>query len=174
MVPYSVAFRVFNLILVFFGVMAQPIWSDMASSFAMRDSRRICIVHRKYLTLAVIASVGTIVIGLFINLVLAIWLGQPGACTFVSGVGFPRVPCGSDGVDQFRDLSWQCYQSSWAAGSRLLPGRNRKISTLGRAVNHHPGLGFGCACKRVRAHPGLGFPAYCQSLAHREWRGGFC
>lgn len=75
-VPYSVAFRVFNLILVFFGVMAQPIWSDMASSFAMRDSRRICIVHRKYLTLAVIASVGTIVIGLFINLVLAIWLGS--------------------------------------------------------------------------------------------------
>lgn len=75
-VPYSVAYRVFNLVLVFFGVMAQPIWSDMASSYATGDRGRLASVHRKYLALAVFASVGTAFIGLLINPVLAIWLGN--------------------------------------------------------------------------------------------------
>ena len=74
-VPYSVAYRVFNLVLVFFGVMAQPIWSDMASSFAVGDRPRLLSVHKKYLALAIIASVGTLVIGMLINPVLGIWLG---------------------------------------------------------------------------------------------------
>lgn len=74
-VPYSVAYRVLNLVLVFFGVMAQPIWSDMASSFAVGDRFRLLSVHRKYLALAVIASVGTFVIGMLINPILGIWLG---------------------------------------------------------------------------------------------------
>lgn len=75
-VPYSVAYRVFNLILIFFGVMAQPIWSDMASSFATGDRIRLLSVHRKYLALAGIASLGTVVIGLAINPVLDIWLRE--------------------------------------------------------------------------------------------------
>ena len=75
-VPYSVAYRVFNLILVFFGVMAQPIWSDMASSFASGNRRRLLSVHRKYLGLSAIASAGTVVIGLLINSILSIWLKE--------------------------------------------------------------------------------------------------
>lgn len=75
-VPYSVAYRVFNLILVFFEVMAQPIWSDMASSFASGNRRRLLSVHRKYLGLSAIASAGTVVIGLLINSILSIWLKE--------------------------------------------------------------------------------------------------
>lgn len=75
-VPYSVAYMVFNLILVFFGVMAQPIWSDMASSFASGNRRRLLSVHRKYLGLSAIASAGTVVIGLLINSILSIWLKE--------------------------------------------------------------------------------------------------
>lgn len=82
-VPYSVAYRVFNLILVFFGVMAQPIWSDMAGSYSLGNRSRLLSVHRKYLRLSVIASVGTIIIGLFINPILNIWLrGQAPTLTF--------------------------------------------------------------------------------------------
>lgn len=75
-VPYSVAYRVFNLILVFFGVMAQPIWSDMASAFASGNRGRLLSVHRKYLGLSAIASFGTVVIGLLINFILSIWLKE--------------------------------------------------------------------------------------------------
>ena len=75
-VPYSVAYRVFNLILVFFGVMAQPIWSDMASSFASGNRGRLLSVHRKYLGLSAIASAGTVAIGLLINSILSIWLKE--------------------------------------------------------------------------------------------------
>lgn len=75
-VSYSVAYRVFNLILVFFGVMAQPIWSDMAGSFAAGNTARLLSVHRKYLTLAVIASTGTVIIGLLINPILNTWLSD--------------------------------------------------------------------------------------------------
>lgn len=83
-VPYSVAYRVFNLILVFFGVMAQPIWSDMAGSFALGNKDRLLSVHRKYLGLAAVASVGTGIIGLLINTILSIWLkGLAPTLTFV-------------------------------------------------------------------------------------------
>lgn len=74
-VPYSLAYRVFNLILVFFGVMAQPIWSDMASSYANGDWSRLLSVYKKYRIIAVCASAGALLIGMIINLVLGIWLG---------------------------------------------------------------------------------------------------
>lgn len=82
-VPYSVAYRVFNLILVFFGVMAQPIWSDMAGSYSLGNRSRLLSVHRKYLWLSAIASAGTIIIGLFVNPILILWLrGQAPTLTF--------------------------------------------------------------------------------------------
>lgn len=75
-VPYSLAYRVFNLVLVFFGVMAQPIWSDMAESFSSGNRRRLLSVHKKYLYLAVVASIATVLIGVLINPVLRIWLSD--------------------------------------------------------------------------------------------------
>lgn len=73
-VPYSVAYRVFNLILVFFGVVAQPVWTDMAASFALKDMSRLLSVHRKYLLLAMLVSIVTFIIGLTINPILRVWL----------------------------------------------------------------------------------------------------
>jgi len=75
-VPYSLAYRIFNLVLVFFGVMAQPIWSDMAESFSSGNQRRLLSVHKKYLYLAVIASIATVLIGVLVNPVLRIWLSD--------------------------------------------------------------------------------------------------
>lgn len=75
-VPYSVAFRIFNFIITFFSVMAQPIWSDMASSYASGSRQRLLTVHRKYLVLALAASTGAISLGLVVNPVLRIWLSD--------------------------------------------------------------------------------------------------
>lgn len=86
-VPYSVAYRVFNLIIVFFGVMAQPIWSDMASSYASGDWSRLLSVHKKYRMIAAVASVGALFIGAIINPVLGIWLGgQAPVLTFTESL----------------------------------------------------------------------------------------
>lgn len=88
-VPYSVAYRVFNLILVFFGVMAQPIWSDMACSYAGGNWSRLISVYKNYRIIAVVASVGALFIGVMINPVLKIWLGgQAPALTFIETVSF--------------------------------------------------------------------------------------
>lgn len=75
-VPYSLAYRIFNLVLVFFGVMAQPIWSDMAESFSSGNRGRLLSVHKKYLYLAVVASIATVLIGVLVNPVLRIWLSD--------------------------------------------------------------------------------------------------
>lgn len=73
-VNYSVAFRVFNLVLIFFSVLAQPIWSSMAASFAESDWDRLIMVYRGYIKIAFVSILMTVVISFAINPILNIWL----------------------------------------------------------------------------------------------------
>lgn len=73
-VNYSVAFRVFNLVLIFFSVLAQPIWSSMAASFAESDWDRLIEIYRGYIKIAFVSILITVIISITINPILNLWL----------------------------------------------------------------------------------------------------
>jgi O-antigen/teichoic acid export membrane protein len=73
---YSVTFRIFNLVLVFFSVLAQPVWSRMAEAYAVGSIVKLTNMQKKYLNASFLAIGIAILISALLNPILMVWLGD--------------------------------------------------------------------------------------------------
>lgn len=73
---YNIGYKYFSIITMLFGIFLTPLWSAITEAFAMHDFYWIINVMRKYKKLAILLSIGSIIMLFSSETIFKIWVGS--------------------------------------------------------------------------------------------------